>query len=151
MLIGEVCSRDAVVADASASLRNVVRLMREQHVGCVVVTRSPIDQPVPAGIVTDRDVVSALLVHGHGTLDLPASAVMTRDPLVLSAGLSIEDGIARLRARGVRRAPVVDVSGSLVGLVSVDDILSVLAEDLGSLAKLMALQPAREADAARLR
>jgi CBS domain-containing protein len=53
MNIGALCNRDLVSIAASTPLYEVARLMCEHHVGAVVVTRSPMDQPVPVGMITD--------------------------------------------------------------------------------------------------
>jgi predicted transcriptional regulator len=65
---------------------------------------------------------------------------MTRDPLVVCESDSMEEALRRLRARGVRRAPVVDSSGTLVGIVSADDILMQLAHEVALLGRLLERQ-----------
>lgn len=145
MTIGKVCSRDPVTASSDAPLATLARLMLDRHVGAVIVTRQPIDRPVPVGIVTDRDIVQAQIRRSADLFTLNAEDVMTRDPLVLTEQTSIAQGIERLRERGVRRAPVIDDSGGLVGLVSIDDLFAALGEDLVRLARLVERQPKREA------
>lgn len=144
MTIGTVCSRDPVTAPANAPLAALARLMRDRHVGAIIVTGQPIDRAVPVGIVTDRDIVCAQIDRAADLFTLNAEDVMTRDPLVLTETMSLTEGIERLRDRGVRRAPVVDDSGGLVGLVSIDDLFAATAEDLIRLARLVARQPKRE-------
>jgi CBS domain-containing protein len=144
MNVGELCSRDAVTASANAPLMEVARLMRDQHVGVVVVTKTPIDEPVAAGIISDRDMVRALLKHPQGLTAVRAEDVMTHDPLVLSEEDSVDEAIRRMRARGVRRAPVVTSHGMLVGLVSTDDLFAQVARELVDLATLLEQQPRRE-------
>ena len=110
--------------------------MRRRNVGCVIVVEQRGKPLVPIGIVTDRDIVRALPNAGNlGAL--PVADVMTRDPLVLRENESIVDAMVRLRQRGVRRAPVVAAGGDLVGIVSTDDLLGIVAEQLGSLARLV--------------
>lgn len=145
MTIGTVCSRNPVTAPSDAPLAALARLMHDRHVGAVIITKRPMDRPVPVGIVTDRDIVYAQIEKGADLFTLSAEDVMTRDPLVLTEQMSLDQGIERLRERGVRRAPVVDDSGGLVGLVSIDDLFSAMAEDLVRLARLVARQPKQEA------
>lgn len=141
MNVGEVCTRDLVSAPSGAPLSELARLMAERGVGAVVVTKSPIDAPVPAGMITDRDILRAQLTR-KATLDnLRAGDVMTRDPLVLDEACSLEDAIHRMRSRGVRRAPVVSASGALVGLLSTDDLVSQVAHEIVSLARVLERQP----------
>jgi len=147
MKIGQVCSRPVVSIPAGATLAEVAVLMREHHVGAVVVTKVTSDRPIPVGMITDRDIVAAQLEHTADLSRLSAEDTMSRDPLVLNVDLSLEDAIQRLRARGVRRAPVITATGALAGLVSTDDLLGQIARQLAGLARLVTEQPGREAAA----
>jgi CBS domain-containing protein len=142
--IGEICSRDLVSVSADTPLMEVAKAMRDEHVGIVVVTKAPAEEPVAAGIITDRDIVRAWLDLGTGIAGQRAEKVMTGDPLVLSEVESVETAITRLRERGVRRAPVVTRHGQLVGLVSTDDLIAHLAGELAGLERLLEQQPRRE-------
>lgn len=144
MNVGEICTREIVSVPPSATVSEVARLMHDRHVGAVVVTRSPTDAPVALGMITDRDIVRAQLDQHADLSFLGAEQVMSRDPLVLNEGLSIAEGIERMRARGVRRAPVVTSHGLLVGVVSIDNLLGEIARELTSLARLIESQPRRE-------
>ncbi len=147
MKIGQVYSRPVISAPASATLAEVAVLMKDHHVGTVVVTKAPMDRPVPVGMITDRDIVHAQLDRGADLNSLSAEDVMTRDPLILSIDDSVDDAIQRLRAGGVRRAPVVTSGGALAGLVSTDDLLGQVAHELSALARLVTEQPRKEASA----
>ena len=114
--------------------------MREAHVGAVVVTEGDIGRARVAGIITDRDIVRAQLGRTADLSSLSAGETMTRDPLVLLEEESIDGAIAHLRARRVRRAPVVRPDGTPVGMVSVDDLLRHLAGKLSGLAGIVARQ-----------
>ena len=116
--------------------------MMERDVGSVVVTQSPLDSPVVVGIVTDRDIVRTQFRRAAPLSRLQAGDAMTRDPLVLSEEQSVASAIARLQARRVRRAPVIDASGMLCGLVSSDDLLGQVSDELTGLARLVSSQTA---------
>lgn len=141
MNVAGLCSRPAVSAAASATLSEVAELMRDRNVGAVVITKSPMDRPEAVGIITDRDIVRAQLDHAADLSRLSAEQVMTRNPLELNEQDSVEDAIQRMRARGVRRAPVIGASGALVGLVSTDDLLAHVAGELMSLARVLVKRP----------
>jgi CBS domain-containing protein len=145
MNIGEIYSRGLISVTCSAPLSEAARLMRDHHVGAVVVVATPSERPVAVGIITDRDIVSAQLDVAADLSSLRSADVMTPDPLVLCESDSVTDAIERLRVRGVRRAPVVTVHGTLVGLVSTDDLISQVARNLGTLARLLERQLATEA------
>ena len=144
MDIGNVCTRQPITVAAHEPLSQVARLMHDRHVGTVIVIKRPLDRVVPAGIITDRDVLRAQVERHADLAMLDAERVMTKDPLVLDERLPLQAGISRMRARGVRRAPVVDASGALVGIVSSDDIVAASAAELADLAQLIAGQPRRE-------
>lgn len=145
MDIGTVCTRQVVTVPAHEPLSQVARLMHDRHVGAVIVIKRPLERAVPAGIITDRDVLRAQVERHADLAMLDAERVMTRDPLVLDERTPLQEGIGRMRARGVRRAPVVDASGALVGVVSSDDIVAAIAAELADLARLISTQPRREA------
>jgi CBS domain-containing protein len=140
MNVGTICSRYPVAASASCPLSEIASLMYERHVGAVVVTRSPSDRAVPVGIITDRDVIRAQLHRAADLSRLCAAEVMTRDPVTVCESDSIEEALRRLRARGVRRAPVLDSSGALRGIISADDVLVQLALQVASLGRLLERQ-----------
>ena len=140
MNIGEVCSREVYIVNAGEPLLQAVHEMRRRNVGCIVVVDQRGAVVVPIGIVTDRDIVRILPEHPAGIRGVPVGDVMTRSPMTLREDESIVDGMSRLRQRGVRRAPVVADTGDLVGVVSTDDLLGIVAEQLGSLARLVERQ-----------
>jgi CBS domain-containing protein len=143
MKVGKLCGRRPVSVPGNAPLSEVVRLMHQERVGAVIVTYAPADQPVVVGIVTDRDIVHAQLAHVADFSQLNTADTMSRDPLVLNEQDDIAEALRRLRARGVRRAPVVTGSGALLGLVSTDDLLAQIARDLSGLAGIVARQSPR--------
>jgi CBS domain-containing protein len=152
MKLGEIATGDVISLSRAAALIEAAQLMCERGVGAVVVVESPADRPIPVGMITDRDIVRAQLERVADLSRLRIADVMSRDPLVLAAGDSIENALAHLRARGVRRAPVIDSSGALVGVVSTDDVLGCLARQLLEISSLVTGQHERTApDACRAR
>ncbi len=149
MNIGELCSRDLVEAPSDMPLLKVAQLMRDEHVGIVVVTKAPADEAVAAGVITDRDIAFAVLDRAGEVAGQCAGDVMRRDPLVLCEDDSVETAIQRLMERGVRRAPVVTVSGRLIGIISTDDLFAHVARELAGLARLLERQPGQERFVAR--
>jgi len=145
MHIGELCSRDLVAVPATTPLSEVARLMCERHVGAVAVVKSPMDRPVVIGVITDRDITRAQLARECELSQIFADQVMSRDPLVLCEDDGVEEALDRMRARGVRRAPVTTVHGLARGVISTDDLIAQLARELSALAHLLALQPVSEA------
>jgi CBS domain-containing protein len=144
MKVGEMCSRGVVSVYESASLREVAALMGERHTGTVVVIAKSPTKPLPVGIITDRDIVQAQLRHVADLSRLRVADVMTQSPLTLCDDEALEDAIETMRARGVRRAPVVNPQGDLVGFVSTDDLIAEVARQVSTLASLLQRQPVQE-------
>jgi CBS domain-containing protein len=144
MSVGEVCTREFVTARKDEPLASAARLMLDEHVGMVLVVEDPGAMPVPIGVVTDRDIVRCLVRNGGSLDSLRVREALTPEPLVLLEEEDVPQAIDRLRARGVRRAPVVDRHGVLIGVVSVDDLFAWLAGQLDHLARLVESQPRHE-------
>lgn len=144
MNVGEICRREVVVMDRKESAAVAVKLMREYHVGNVVVTQSHDGNQQPVGIITDRDIVIEVMAKDIAPDRLLAEDIMNGDLLTLNAQESEHQAIQRMRARGVRRAPVVNNQGYLEGIISIDDLLEVMAENLAAIAALFSKEQAQE-------
>jgi CBS domain-containing protein len=144
MGIGEICSREVVFARRGELVRDAARLMREHHVGALVVVDEREGLRVPVGVVTDRDIVVAVVAKGLDADGLRVEELMSGELATAADTEGISECIARMRARGVRRMPVVDARGALVGILSADDLLDLLAEELLGLARTIANEQRRE-------
>ena len=144
MQVGEVCSRDVYVVRADEPLAEAAKEMCSRHVGSVVIVAVDGDSVRPVGILTDRDIVRGQFERKADLFCLTAGDVMTPDPLTLREDMDVAEAIPCLGARGVRRAPVVNDEGILVGIVTFDDLLPAVAESLAALAALIGTQARRE-------
>lgn len=117
-----------VTATPADDVRSVARKMRDAHVGCVVV----VQDRRPVGIVTDRDLAVRVLA-GDVPSHVAVSTVMTVDPTTVPVRASIDAALRAMRKAGVRRLPLVDDAGLLVGIVTHDDIFVSFARELGEL------------------
>jgi CBS domain-containing protein len=117
-------------------IRAAARLMRERHVGYLVVVEPMLDQTGerPIGVLTDRDIVTTILARDAEPRSLLVDDVMTREPFVVEARAPIETALRKMRDVGARRIPVVDALGRLVGVLSLDDVLDYFAEQLATVA-----------------
>jgi CBS domain-containing protein len=130
MFVGEFCSRNPVTIAATADLVEAAQAMRTQHVGFLVVTGDGNARGAPVGVLTDRDVVVAVVAKGVDPGAVTVADAMSRDPFVVRVDARPERALREMRTYGVRRAPVVDVEGRLVGVLSLDDVLDWLATTL---------------------
>lgn len=146
MLVKSICVRKVVAAPRNTPLLEAAQLMRRHHVGEVVVTNGPVGQRQPVGIVTDRDIVLEVVALDLEVNDLCVGDLITGELVTVGEDASLLDTVRSMRASGVRRAPVVDRAGILVGIVSLDDLVEVLAEELSGLAKVIARSQQREAE-----
>lgn len=147
MNIGEVCNREVVIIDKEGSIFEAAKLMREYHVGDVIVVEEKNGERIPVGILTDRDIVRALVA---ADIDLHAVTVgdtMSFDLLTVKEEDDVVSTIKRMRHRGVRRVPVVNSQGGLEGIISVDDLIDLIYEQLTDLVGLIKHQQEREEEA----
>jgi len=144
MTIGKICNRDTVFTTSDSTIADAAALMRDQHVGDLVVVTEQAGRRIPVGILTDRDLVVEILAKKVDLEAITVGDVMSRDPLTARESDSLYDTLQRMRAKGVRRAPVVDAGGALVGIISTDDYLDLLADELTTLARLIGREQARE-------
>ena len=144
MDVRHLCSSGVISAPEEACLAEVAQLMHDRHVGSVVIVAEQAGRSVAVGIITDRDIMRAQLHHAVDLSALAASQIMTRDLLLLGEHTGVDEAIDRMAMRGVRRAPVINVHGELVGLISIDEMIRQVARELGALSRLLALQPTVE-------
>jgi CBS domain-containing protein len=146
MAIGEICNRDVVVVEADASVTEAASLMRQFHVGDIVVVRDNDGRNEPIGIVTDRDLVLEVMAEELDPGSLSVSEIMGAELVKVQEDTGVFEAIRFMREKGVRRMPVVDRNGALAGIVSLDDLLEVLSEELAELSRLTRTEQKREAD-----
>jgi CBS domain-containing protein len=138
MTIGSICNRQVVVSPRSESIVDAAKRMRMLHVGTVVVVAERDGAQVPVGILTDRDIVLSIVASDPGHLPfISVGDAMSEDLLIADEDTGLNEALKLMQERGVRRLPVVDHAGSLVGIVSVDDVVRLLAEELGQVVQLM--------------
>lgn len=132
MSAGDICRKEVVTIAPGADLCEAAHLMRERHVGMLVVV-----EPVAAqadrlvqGILTDRDIVVTVIGRDAEPKGLKVVDVMTRNPLMVLEGASVAGVVRLMRMNGVRRVPVVGARNELIGVLSIDDVLDVVADQL---------------------
>ncbi len=145
MNAGELCNRDVVTATTDMTILDAARLMRDQHVGCLVVIATKDDRIEPVGMLTDRDIVIEVIAEGIDINQVTVGDIMSYAVLKVPEDESIFDTAQRMRARGVRRVPVVSNTCSLVGILAFDDILEMLSEELTVLSRLTSREAEQEA------
>lgn len=144
MSIGEFCNREVVIARREESVLEAAQLMRRYHVGAVVVVDETNDKRFPVGVVTDRDLVMEVLVNKLDPETVLIGEILGESVVSVKASDAVFDTIQHMRSRGVRRVPVVDDNRELVGIIAVDDLFALLAEEMTELYKLIRHEQERE-------
>ena len=144
MHIGEICTTQTIFCTRDESVQGAALLMRTHHVGDLIVIDQPNSERIPVGILTDRDIVVSVIALGLDPASLLVGDIMTDDLLTCSEKDDVYETIERMRLRGIRRVPVVNAHGGLTGIVSVDDLLEFLAEEMGELARIGPHQQSQE-------
>jgi CBS domain-containing protein len=139
-----LCHPEVRLAYRDQALAQAAQAMYECHVGALIVVERSDARRHPVGILTDRDIVRGQLTRATDLFCLTVEDVMTPNPLTLAGKLGLTEAIEALNARSVRRAPVLDESGALLGIVTLDDLLPAVARQLSELASLMSLQAQAE-------
>jgi CBS domain-containing protein len=137
MSLTRIGTRSVATSPRSASVAEVVRLMDERNVGSVVI----VDGARPVGIVTDRDVVLRVVRRGLDPREVRVEEVMTSELACVTEEVAPIQAAGVMRERQVRRLPIVDAKGALVGLLSLDDLLYQFGREVGELADAIAPFP----------
>lgn len=144
MSAGEYCNREVVVVERSESVRGAIELMRAHHVGNVVVIERANGGSRPVGILTDRDIVIELLAKDVDLATVSVGDVMSDDLQTVHENTKLLDATKVMRKKGIRRLPVINVQGNLVGILTVDDILGLIMEQLSDLVGLIVKEQLQE-------
>lgn len=134
MTIAKICTRNPVTATRETTVAEAAQRMRQCHVGDVVVLDS---NQKPAGIVTDRDIVISVVATGLDPAVFTLGDVVLRTVVTCREDQDAAACLHQMRTNGIRRMPVVDNGGMLVGIITVDDLLRTLAAELNEVAKLI--------------
>ena len=127
MKVGEYCNRAVTTIDSDADLTAAAHMMRDHHVGFLIVLAAGGIAREPVGVLTDRDIVLQVLAKNVDPASLTVGDIMTRDPMIAREEDDLGELLQGLRLAGIRRVPVVDSQGVLVGIISVDDAIEVIA------------------------
>ena len=145
MDIREICKPVVVVAYKGMALNEAARVMREHHVGCLVVVEERQSGKMPIGMLTDRDITVSVVAKDLDARTLAVSEAMSADVVSVRDDDTILDALAVMRRRGVRRAPVVTRAGVLAGIVTLDDLLRIIVAQLDDLVGAISVELEAEA------
>ena len=130
MSLERICSKTVVTISPDATVLEAAKLMQSKHIGCLVVT----DNSRPTGILTDRDIVLKLVASEKKPGETAVKNIMTTNPTMVNVNYDVLDAVRLMRDRGVRRLPVIDEHRHLLGIITLDDVLTAFGAELGDLA-----------------
>ncbi|WP_458208083.1 CBS domain-containing protein [Haladaptatus sp. NG-SE-30] len=129
MAIQDVARTDVMTSHQNQSVGNIATVMKEENVGSVIIE----DDHRPVGIVTDRDLVLEVLEPRRDPSEVTAADIMTKTPTTVRTDEGILEATAAMYEKGVRRLPIVDDDGGLTGIVTLDDLMVLLTDELDNL------------------
>lgn len=134
MSVENFARKEVITLKPSDSVFDAIKLMKEKNIGSVLIVD---DENRPVGIITDRDVVLRVVYEGLDPKTTALDKVMTRGLSVLEEGMGLFEALSFMREEGVRRYPIVDSDGKLIGFLSLDDVLYILGKELASVADIL--------------
>ncbi len=146
MTVGNLCNPQVVTISSAETISDAAQRMLEEHVGLLVVVTagSPPTDLMPVGVLTDRDIVTAVVAKNADAQALKVGDVMTRSPLLVGEEHSLEGTLRHMREAGVHRVPVIGVRGQLTGILSLDDVIEAFASQLADVAGALRSRRDRE-------
>lgn len=136
MELKQIYKRPVYTITEDAELEDAARLMRDHHVGDLVVIQLSDGKRVPVGILTDRDIVMATVALGVTPSALSVGNVMTRNLVLAREEDSLEQALNQMKDHGVKRIPIVGIDQELLGIVSLEDIMNFVAEEFLSISRI---------------
>jgi CBS domain-containing protein len=145
MNIGQICNRHVVHIGKNERVLEAARRMRDEHVGALVIVEERAGNHVPVGILTDRDIVVGLLAKDFEHIaQLDVADLVTREVVTANESDDLAEVLTRMQVQGIRRMPVVNDAGRLVGIFTLDDLLGVLFGNLAAVVSLIGRERRRE-------
>jgi CBS domain-containing protein len=144
MLLKDICTVEAVCCKPNTTVLAVARLMRQRHVGDVIVVDDPQSDQTPIGVVTDRDIVVEVLGKELDPSKVTVREIMRTPVVVAGTSEDASQAVERMKLHGVRRIPIMDENLKLAGIVCLDDLLGRLASDAAALAEIVSHEQDRE-------
>ena len=145
MDVGEICTRIVVYTHKELVLNEAARLMRNHHVGSLVVVQETDAGRIPIGMLTDRDIVIGVVAAEVDARTLSVGEVMSADLVCVREHDSVFDALRAMRGRGIRRVSVTDAAGALAGILAVDDVLEIISEQLHDIVRAIGSERTHEA------
>lgn len=145
MALKDIIQKDVTAIKSTATLKDVAKLMYQNHIGAVVVVDKMNGvRKTPVGIITDRDIALSLGKNGKLDPNCSVKEVMTPNVVMCSPEDGIYETIHKMRTNGIRRIPVVNKKDQLVGIIASDDLIKLLGSEINDLSQIITLETEKE-------
>lgn len=145
MRVGEICTRSVSWCETGASVIDAARMMRDAHINNVIVAEQWDGERIPVGVLTDRDIVIQIVAKEVDPKAVSVGDIMGREIFTGDEDEPVSETIENMRFNGVRRLPVIDKRGAMVGVIALEDLLRNLAKDLTAIADVTPRARVKEA------
>jgi CBS domain-containing protein len=144
MLLKDICSPDVAYCSSDTDVLTAARMMRQRHVGDLVIVNDADGDQTPLGIVTDRDIVVEVLGKELDPRSVKVRDIMRTPAVIAGDSEDAMQAIARMKSHGVRRIPVLGEHRKLVGIITLDDLIRGLAAQASALADVIEREQGNE-------
>lgn len=144
MPVSEICNREVVVVQRNDTALEAAKLIRQHHVGDVLVVEDRNGVRIPVGIITDRDLIMEIMAPELDGSVITVGDIMAQELVTTKGSTGIFEAIQYMRQKAVRRLPIVNEDGGMIGILTLDDLLELLSEELLEIAKLVRNEQQKE-------
>jgi CBS domain-containing protein len=144
MTAGEYCNREVIITDKNTAVSEAAVLMRQHHVGDLVIVEKQDGKTLPVGIITDRDLVIEVIAQNIDAQSLSVKDIMSTELVTVNEKETLLNVLEIMQKKSVRRIVVIDDTGTLQGLLTADDAIELITEAMNNLTKLVKHEITRE-------
>jgi len=130
MNVGDLCDRDVTTIAPDETVVEAAKRMRDANVTELIVVQGVDSRTRPIGILTEHDLVTSVIARGLEPSKLQVSEVLTDGFLAVTTDEGVDETLHRMRCFSLRRLPVIDRSGVLYGVITLEDLLASIRDDI---------------------
>lgn len=138
MTLGKICRREVITITKIATILAAANLMKRYNIGDLIVVDEYTNAPL--GILTDRDIVIEIIADKLDPMSVTVGDIMNTDLLLLKDYEDRQTALEMMSAKGVRRAPIINDNNSVVGIITIDDLIIMISEEVNSISKIIRKQ-----------
>ncbi len=133
MPIIDVARENVITIDIETTAKEAIEKMENERVGSIIITKDN----KPEGIITDRDIAVKVTGKNRNPEDVGAKEIMTEKPFTVNKDEGVFEVIRKTADRRVRRIPIVEENGDLAGIITLDDLIVLLATEVNTLSRVI--------------